>query len=203
LAAVEGGTAAWFEWREQADPQLSNWQVRWPANKPHLREVELSHRVRTELNFNEGRAMSWGETDGSAWQVFYFRWGPAKSLVDRVRVQFAKSHRPEICLPATGLNLRTDRGVIDLSVGKLILPFRAYEFEDRGLPLHVYYCAWEDGTRGVASNMRENTSSRLAAALAGSRSVSQRVLEIAVWGSRDNKAADAALHARLQELIEQ
>src|SRR5204863_7811593 len=37
------------------------------------------------------------------------------------------------------------------------------------------HCAWEDATRGVAANMREKAATRLAAARAGSRSLSQRV----------------------------
>jgi hypothetical protein len=68
-------------------------------------------------------------------------------------------------------------------------------------PVHVQFCAWEDGPQGLAANMRENAAMRLAAARAGSRSISQRVLEIAVWGRRDSQEADAALHQELTELI--
>lgn len=202
LVLVEGGTAAWFGVHEKADPRILNWSVRWPTDKPDLRQVELSRRVILEMKFKEGKSMSWRESDGIAWQAFYFRWGPATSLLERVRVQLAKTHRPEICLPAAGLTLRADRGIKDFGVGGLTLPFRAYYFEDRGLPVHVYFCAWEDGTQGIAANMRENPATRLAAARAGSRSISQRVLEIAVWGCRDSQQADAALHRELTELIQ-
>jgi hypothetical protein len=146
--------------------------------------------------------MRWRESDGTAWQTFYFRWGPAATLLDRVRVQLAKSHRPEICLPAAGLALRADRGTKAFSVAGLTLPFRAYEFMDRGSSVHVYFCAWEDGKQGLTANMRENAATRLAAARAGSRSLSQRVLEIAVWGCRDSEEADAALRRELKELIQ-
>lgn len=202
LVVVEAGTTAWFGMHEKADPRLSNWSVRWPADKPNLREVELSRSVKQEMKFREGKSMNWSESDGSVWQAFYFRWGPAKTLIERVEVQFAKTHRPEICLPASGLVLRADHGVKDFTVDGLTLPFRAYRFEDRGLPLHVYFCAWEDGTQGIAANMRENVSTRLAAARAGSRSISQRVLEIAVWGYRNSEEADAALFRELTELIQ-
>jgi len=129
-------------------------------------------------------------------------WGPANTLLERVRVQFAKTHRPENCLHAAGLTLRSDRGVKDMSIAGLTLPFRAYYFEDRGQPLHVYFGAGEEGARGVAAHMRENAAMRLAAARAGSRSLSQRVLEIAVWRCRDSEQADAALHRELAELIQ-
>jgi hypothetical protein len=179
-----------------------NWSVRWPTDKTDLRQVELSHRVILELKFNEGKSMSWREGDGTTWQTFYFRWGPAATLIERVRVQFAKSHRPEICLPAAGLVLRADRGIRVFPVANLTLPFRAYYFEDRGSPVHVYFCAWEDGTQGSTANMREDAATRMAAARAGNRSLSQRVLEIAVWGCRDSEQADTALHQELLELIQ-
>ena len=57
--------------------------------------------------------MSWTETDGTSWQLFYFNWGPARTLRERVLLQCAKTHRPEHCLPATGLELREQFGVKD------------------------------------------------------------------------------------------
>jgi exosortase/archaeosortase family protein len=202
LVLVEGGTAAWFGVHEKADPRRLNWSVRWPTDKPDLHKVDLGRQVTEEMKFKEGKSMSWRDRDGRAWQTFYFRWGPANNLLERVRVQFAKTHRPEICLPAAGLALRDDYGVKDFAIGGLTLPFRAYYFEDRGRPLHVYFCAWEDGTHGIAANMRENAATRLAAARTGSRSISQRVLEIAVWGFSDSNQADAALQRELTELIQ-
>lgn len=201
LVVVEAGNALWFGVREQADAARLNWNVRWPTDHAQFREVELSRRVILEMRFKEGRSATWTEGEGVAWQLFYFRWGPAAGLVERVSVQCAKTHRPEVCLPAAGLELREQRGVKDFTVDGLTLPFRAYTFTHRGAPLFVYFCAWEDGTRGLAANMRENTASRLAAALAGSRSLSQRVVEIAVSGIPDAEKADAALAAQLTQII--
>ncbi len=113
--------------------------MRWPVDKPNEHDVEVPLRAQQELKFNEGKSVGWSEGDGSVWQMFFFRWGPAKSLSERVLVQFAKSHRPEICLPAAGLELKLNRGIETFKVNGLELPFRAYFFKDRGLPLHVYY----------------------------------------------------------------
>jgi hypothetical protein len=77
--------------------------------------------------------------------------------------------------------------------------FRVYEFEERRRPLFVYYAA--DGTSGWLSNLREDVASRLEAVLARSRCVSQRVLEIAVWGPPDAAAAEAAVQRWVGELI--
>lgn len=201
ILVVEGVNAAWFGWREQAQPGLRNWSVRWPVGKEKLREVELSKRVRTEMAFDEGRSVSWREADGTAWQMFHFSWGPARGLFDRIRVQFAKTHRPENCLPASGRELRETRGQKIFAVNGLQLPFQSFQFTDRGVPLFVYFCAWEDGPQGMKSFMRENVASRLAAAKAGSRSISQRVFEIAVWGNLTTEEADLALQKRLDEII--
>ena len=202
LCAVEGGNAAWFSLRERAGANLVNWTVRWPTGSPNYRDIELSRRVREEMKFREGHSAGWADEAGHVWQVFYFRWGPAANLTERTVVQFAKGHRPEVCLPASGMEMRDQRGVMDFEANGLTLPFRAFRFEDRSRPLFVYFCAWEDGTRGVAANMRENSASRLAAALAGSRSVSQRVIEIAIWGCQSAEEADAALRKQLPELIQ-
>jgi exosortase len=202
LVMVEAGNAAWFGLREQADPNLTNWSMRWPADKSNLRELQITQNVAAQLRYDEGHSMGWSEPDGTVWQMFYFRWKPARSLLERVRMQSVKTHRPEICLPGAGLTLRTNLGVKEFEAGGLSLPFNAYVFDDRGLSLHVYFCAWEDGPLGVASNMRESTASRLQAALAGSRSVSQRTLEIAMWGCRDSQEADAALLRQLRDCIQ-
>ncbi|MCX8091280.1 MAG: exosortase/archaeosortase family protein [Verrucomicrobiae bacterium] len=201
LVLVEGGTAAWFGHAEAAVANASRWSVRWPTGKPDLREVGISPRARAELKFDEGRSMGWREPDGSVWQAFYFRWGPARSLADRVRVQCARTHRPDICLPAAGRTLRRNLGVKDFAVANQTMPFRVYEFEERGRPLFVYWAATEDGTRGWLSNLRENTASRIGAALAGSRCVSQRVLQIAVWGYAGEAEAEAAVQRWLAEAV--
>ena len=133
---------------------------------------------------------------------FYFRWFPATQLRDRIRIQFAKSHRPEICIPAAGISMRRDAGFSQVMVGDLALPFRDYVFEDRGRPLRVFYCVWEDGTRGSApANMRENSTARLRAALTGNRTIGQRVFELAVWGIADEAEARAALLQQIQKLV--
>lgn len=199
---VEAATAAWFGVGASAGTQSPQWSVRWPTDKPDQRDVPISVRAQAELKFDEGRSMGWREPDGSLWQVFYFRWGPAHSLTDRVRVQCARMHRPDICLPAAGRTLRRYFGMRDFPVGGAPMPFRVYEFEERGRPLYVYYGATEDGTRGWIANLRENTASRVAAALARSRCVSQRVLQIAVWGYPGTEQANAAVERLLREMVQ-
>jgi hypothetical protein len=199
VAAIEAATAAWFGGTDPLASPALRWSVRWPESKPALREVAISRRARAELKFNEGRSVGWIESDGSVWQVFYFRWGPARTLSERLRVQCARTHRPDLCLPAAGRSLRRFWGVKQFA--GVPMRFRVYEFEERGRPLFVCYAATEDGTRGWLSNLREDVASRLEAVLARSRCVSQRVLEIAVWGPPDAAAAEAAVQRLVGELI--
>lgn len=203
LAAVECGNAAWFGFRDQNKPSERNWTTRWPVEKEDFRELELTPDVQAILAFDEGQSVSWRAADGSRWQAFHFSWGPARNSFDRIRVQFAKSHRPEVCLPASGMELQEHRGMKLFSARGLELPFQSFRFKDHGMPLHVYFCAWEDGPKGGVALMRESVASRLQAALAGSRSLSQRVLEVAVWGKNSNQEADEALQETLTEIIRQ
>ena len=201
LVAVEGMNAGWFAVRDHARAGALNWSVRWPVESPGFREVTLSPKVLGQLAFDEGQSVAWTGRAGRPWQAFHFRWGPARNHFDRVRVMNAKSHRPEVCLPASGQKLVQDRGSIAFPVAGLRLPFRSYQFEDRGTPVHVYFCAWEDGPEGGASFLRENIASRIAAARAGSRGITQRVLEVAVWGSLTSAEADAEFQLTLNEII--
>lgn len=202
LVAIECANAAWFGLRDPAQPGMRNWSVRWPVAKDKFRDVELSKEVRALMAFDEGRSAAWSDANGRLWHAFHFSWGPAQNSFDRIRVQLAKSHRPEICLPASGQELREHRGVKVFRVKGLELPFQSFRFDDRGLPLFVYFCAWEDGLNGGPSFMRENVALRIAAAKAGSRSLSQRVLEVAVWGRMTNEEADQAFQQALEEMIE-
>jgi hypothetical protein len=202
LVAMECANAAWFGFRDPAQAGVRNWSVRWPVEMNEFREVAISKSVRTLLAFDEGQSAAWRDASGKRWHAFHFSWGPARNLFDRIRVQLAKTHRPEICLPASGQELREQRGAKVFQVNGLELPFQSFRFDDRGTPLFVYFCAWEDGPKGGAAFMRENVASRLAAAKAGSRSLSQRVLEVAVWGPMTNEDADAAFQQLLEAVIQ-
>jgi exosortase len=202
LILTEAGTQIWFRSHESPSTAPAEWSVQWPTAKPHFEEQALSDNVRLQLNYDEGKSASWREDDGSQWQAYYFCWRPGRTLRDRVRIQFARTHRPESCLPATGLTLQTDFGICEFTVGGLRLPFHKYLFEDRGNPLHVYFCVWEDGgSVATSASMCDSASARLEAVWKGNRSLGQRVLEIAVWGIADAQEAETLFRQQLEELI--
>ena len=101
--------------------------------------------------------------------------------------------------------MERDNGLRMLTVNGLKLPIRSYRFEERGAPLHVFYCYWD------ARSSYENTSTalledwsfrgRLRAALQGRREIGAQILEIVVWGYDDDAEADNALARELGRVV--
>jgi hypothetical protein len=94
------------------------------------------------------------------------------------------------------MNLVTDFGVRSIRAGKLVLPFRAFQFDAAGRPVLVFYCLWEDVVRSQAhGTLREDKSpmSRLLAALEGKRHLGQQVMQAAVWDSANLPEAEIIL----------
>jgi len=200
---AEGATEAWYRAHEHAAASLAlRWDVRWPDWQTEETDAAIMARARQEMRYDEGKGVRWTDPDGARWQVYHFRWLPSLSLSSRARVQLSKSHRPEICLPATGMKLTAALGLKRIEVDGLALPFQRYEFNDRGTPVFVFFSVWEEGTQaGLPANMREDTRQRLRAALKGSRNAGQRLLEIAVWGYPNQEEAERAVEKQLRTLI--
>jgi hypothetical protein len=132
--------------------------------------------------------------------MYFFRWLPG-----RTAALFVKIHRPDICLPASGLTLERDNGIKIVSVNGVNLPVRSYRFDDHGVPLHVFYCYWDarSNYRSVAVAEEEDWSARgrVRAALRGQREVGAQMLEVAVWGYDDDATANEALQNQIARLV--
>jgi hypothetical protein len=48
-------------------------------------------------------------------------------------------HRPEICLPAAGYQLKTDRGTVTIRAKELSVSFHSLNFDYEGRPVYVFY----------------------------------------------------------------
>jgi exosortase len=205
LALTELGTEFWYRAHETdalRNPKWSQWNLRWPVQARGFKIDEMSESLLHQMSSDEGRSAEWTDGDGHDWRAFYFRWQPARSLAQRVRIQGARFHRPEICLPAAGLTLREDLGVKWEQTGALRFPFHIYRFDDHGNTLYVFYSLWEEGVREQSiANMRENTSARLEAAWQGTRGLGQRLLEMAVSGATSESEAETALQHQLSLII--
>jgi len=195
---VEAGVQFWYR-SDQAVDRLQ-WSVSWPESKSSYKKVPIAPAAETLLRYNEGGGAAWEGTDGRQWMMYFFRWLPG-----RTAARFVKVHRPDICLPASGRTMERDNGIRLLTVNGLNLPVRSYRFDDRGVPLHVFYCYWDarSSYESVAAAESEDWSmrGRLRSALQGRRDIGAQMLEIAVWGYQDDDEASEALARELSELV--
>ena len=196
------GSELWFRWHEQKHRASEEQIILLPRAQDGFRENQPSAEVKSKLQYDSATCASWRNADGTFWQFFHFRWNPATALKDRVRIQLAKSHRPEICLPAAGRTLEREFAPFVIAIGGVEFPFRSYEFKEARGPLFVFFCVLEDGTpSGSSANMRESHRSRWRAARQGNRGLGQRSVEIAITGARDLAQAQVSLRDELPRLI--
>lgn len=202
LAMVEGGTELWYRSHDKQAESQDSWGLNPDGSKLGLMTVNIPGAVLGQFRADEAAHNVWRDGDGDIWQLFYFRWLPSQSLERRVSVQLAKTHGPETCLPAVGMTLNSDLGVITVPVGQMMIAFRQFLFTADGQPLHVFYGLYEDPSgSAVLANRRKSAASRVSAALAGSRNFGQRFLEIAISGPEQPADARAALGRSLSTVI--
>lgn len=183
-------TEAWYRAHERGTSRVATWTIRWPENRPDFHEHPIPQTVRQALAYSEGKQASWDEADGSQWQMYAFRWSPG-----RLSTVAARQHRPEVCLPATGRTLVAEHAPVVLQAGAAPVPFRAYEFSNRGQPLYVFFCLWETGHRDAAASglgqgyTRRNLLERVRI---GQRNLGQQSVEVIVSGPASAEEAAAA-----------
>jgi hypothetical protein len=162
--------------------------------------VPIAPEAENLLRYNEGGGATWQAADGRQWMMYFFRWLPG-----RTAARFVKIHRPDICLPASGMTLERDNGLQLLSVNGVRLPVRSYRFDDRGASLHVFYCYWDarSSYETIASAEEEDWTprGRVRAALRGRRDAGAQMLEVIVWGYGTDDEASQALQRQLAQVI--
>ncbi|MFL6589558.1 MAG: exosortase/archaeosortase family protein [Chthoniobacterales bacterium] len=195
--AAEAGTQAWYRTHEARTVQLAPWTITWPTKAPNWKEVPIEESAQGLLRYNEGGGGDWF-ADGHNWSMYFFKWLPG-----RTAGLFIKNHRPDICLPATGMMQRGGVKNKLLNVNGIPLPIRAYVFENAGRPLHVFYCYW-DGTppeAGMLDQENWTASGRLEAVKRGKRDIGTQMLEIVAWGYDDAEKAEQAALEQLRQII--
>jgi len=195
---AEGAVQIWY--RSHQTIASSHWAVQWPDSESNYKSVPIAPEAESLLQYNEGGGASWEGKDGHQWLMFFFRWFPG-----RTAARFVKVHRPDICLPASGRTMERDNGLRMLAVNGVNLPIRSYRFQDRGAPLHVFYCYWDarSSYENAAAAELEDWSfrGRVRAALQGRREIGAQILEIVVWGYEDDNEATDALARELGRVV--
>ncbi|MGI8431281.1 MAG: exosortase/archaeosortase family protein, partial [Chthoniobacterales bacterium] len=194
LSLIEIATALWYapHSAETATP----WTVAWPTSESDYQPQTIPAAAEELLRYNEGGAATWRSADDRRWMMFSFHWLPG-----RTAALFVKNHRPDICLPASGLTMKTESGLRLTNVNGINLPIRSYRFDDNGRPLHIFYCYW-DGRSATSTTTEDWTATgRLRAAWLGKRERGARMFELAVWGHENDAEANAALQRELQKVV--
>jgi len=189
------GTEVWY--RAHEGEETRHWSFEWPVRKARFAEVAIPQPAADMLRFDEGRAASWMDSDGSRWTAFFFKWaaGPSRSRL------LAQGHRPEICLPAAGYKLRRIGGTIAIEAGGLTIPFRALDFDYDGRPTYVFFCLWQDGSGQPRISEVWTRLARLECVLLGERNLGQQTLEIVISGYGTPDEAEGALRRQIEDLI--
>jgi hypothetical protein len=195
LVFVFAATELWFR---SAAPAAPPWRLAAPAGS---REIPIEPRAAEMLKSDRTTAAAWDGAGGLHWVMYFLEWraGPSRSRI------LARMHQPEHCLPATGLNLVAERGMIHVKADAFSLPFRAYTFEQSGRPLFVYFCLWQSRDSNRERDIVFDDSSRLAslqAVLWRERNLGQQVAELAVFGCANANEADAALQREVPRLLQ-
>jgi exosortase len=199
LLLVEGGVQAWYG-MHQSPMANARWSVRWPSAEDTYRSVPIAPEAEGLLRYNDGGGASWNGPDGHQWMMYFFRWLPGQTAALSV-----KTHRPDICLPASGMTLISDSGIRSVNINGVNLPIRSYRFEDHNAPLHVFYCYWDarsfDEQTGAMEKEDWTPGGRVRAAVHGQRELGAQMLEVVVWGYEDDGDASAALHRQLTQIV--
>jgi exosortase len=192
------GTEFWY--RSHEGEAKVQWSVAWPVGKKDFSNITISERESVALGCDEQRASEWTNDDGSHWTAFFFKWpeGPSRSRI------LARMHRPENCLPAAGYKLCADRGIIRIQAENISIPFHALDFEYAKERLYVFFCLWQDGSKGVVQGRIRDVWTRFArleSALLGERNLGQQTLEIVISGYDSPEEAQGALRRELEGMI--
>ncbi|HEY1582034.1 MAG TPA: exosortase/archaeosortase family protein [Chthoniobacterales bacterium] len=200
IALTEIAVAAWYMPTSAQKVQIAPWSVAWPTDEPDFHRQPIPETAALLLRFNEGGAATWRAADGRPWMMYSFRWFPG-----RTAALFVKNHRPDICLPASGLTMEQESRVHLVNVNGVRLPIRRYRFDDRGHPLHIFYCYWDgrssDANDAEAAAEDWTARGRLRAAWQGKRELGAHMFELAVWGYENEAEAHAALQRELEKIV--
>jgi exosortase len=196
--SAEAATQIWYGLHESESLRLKAWRVDWPLNATHWQPVPVAESAQGLLRYNEGGGGSWTGDDGHDWTMYFFRWLPG-----RTAGLFVKYHRPDVCLPASGMvQIGGVRNRV-VTVNGVALPLRSYVFQSNGQSLHVFYCYWDGTPPQMVNSDAENwtAAGRLEAVKRGKRDVGTQMLEIVAWGYDDDNAAEAAAREQLSKIV--
>jgi len=114
-------------------------QINWTAVGNNVNEDEIDPFTTAQLKYSKGSHHDWISPQSIRWNVFYFYW-------DKGRISsHAGIHRPENCLPATGMQLtKTYDTQIWRTPEGYEIPFKCMMFEGSGRKTYVFFTVWDE-----------------------------------------------------------
>ena len=111
----------------------------WNSLSDEIRSEEISPVTKAQLKYSEGHHYSWEQKDGTHWIAYYFRWDTGAIS------SHAGVHRPENCLPASGLTYqKTYEPLIWEDPRGIEIPFRCLTFKGYGGQIFVFFTVWDE-----------------------------------------------------------
>jgi exosortase len=199
LLFAEISTEGWYRYHEAVLPAPKDWAVNWPETAPDFKLGEFPERTRAILKYNEGETASWTTPEGYQFQMYYVRWYPG-----RVSKFLSGAHYPTVCLPATGLVLKSETGPLRCPTPAVDVPFSTFIFDAGGRTVYVYHAIIEDVTfpdGGKIDYRQVASEERIDSVLRGHRNLGQRVIGISLTGPFARDEAEAIVQKTLSQLL--
>lgn len=167
-----GVATLWF--RQDVVENPIRMQVKWDRLEPPVELREIGSLAREMLRFSDGQHAVWTPKDDVRCDVFFLDWEPGQIS------SFANVHRPDICLPASGIEL-TESGKWVATAATADIAFETW----RARGTYVFFSRW-DGDRKLGG-LQGGTGrlGRIGKALRGESIGARQSMEILVSGVDD------------------
>lgn len=195
LILALGGAELWYASHEYETPGIRKWSLK-PIGAGHgAVQISIPQQTLKMLYYPEGFSERWPIGERAGGQSFYLRW-PA----GRTSQQAVTMHNPEVCLASIGMTLIQPLPPYNYESEGITIPFRAWLFQQRGVPVYVFQALIEEGRNGAGEThqLDDTLRGRLNAVLEGRRNRGQRMIEVAYWNLHDEMSAARSLHDYLR-----
>lgn len=180
----------WYRAHESPATPLVSWTIDW-QDVPGVRPRSIPPNVRSILRYSEARSTVWDHAPAGPWYFYEISWEPG-----RTAAQMARSHTPDICLPAAGAVLLEQGQSFLLQKGAVQLPITPYVFLLGSQKVFVFFSIWEQHPADQADSSASayDPAQRLHAVRQGRRNRGQKVLHATLTGFDDlTRAREAYL----------
>ena len=131
---------AWYHPSRVSSPSPFDYGViRWDQFPEDIETLEIDPISTAQLKYSQGTHTLWSSPSGIRWTAFYFNW-EAGNISSHAGV-----HRPENCLPASGIALSdTHETMLWKTPEGFDIPFRTMTFEGMGQKTYVFFAVWDE-----------------------------------------------------------